>query len=78
MAKNKITMTRKCKACGDMFESHGENYCDDCCSESACEDSDEETVPDYWMCYSCGYNTGKKPDGFGCPRCTSTLSPEYF
>lgn len=41
------------------------------------DDFDDET-PDYYLCYCCGYTTITDYGGWGCPRCTAIMSPEYY
>lgn len=42
------------------------------------DDEDFEDEPDYFLCYSCGHSTTINHAGWGCPRCTAIMSPEYY
>lgn len=42
------------------------------------EDDDIQEEPDYYLCYCCGHSTTINHGGWGCPRCTAIMSPEYY
>lgn len=42
------------------------------------EGDDSEDSPDYYYCYSCFYSTVVDHGGWGCPRCSAIMSPEYY
>lgn len=43
------------------------------------DDEDEDTGPDYYVCFCCSYSCLKRPAWGGqCPRCGTHMEEEYF
>lgn len=42
------------------------------------DDFGDDYAPDYYLCNSCGYNCVENHGGWGCPRCTALMEPQYY
>jgi rubrerythrin len=38
----------------------------------------EDDEPDYYLCNCCGYTCVQDPNGWGCPKCTAHMEPQYY
>lgn len=70
-------VVKNCGRCGRRFKSVLQNnFCNDCVTDD--QEENQNTEPDYYACYSCGYTTSRKQRSGMCPRCDSYLSEENY